>query len=115
PVAIGPGLWTTHARTALRYGPRPGQGAGFAADRVKRVTADTVAGPFSMPFWFQVKPKFARSPSVSARRVIASRVASVTVAVKSSGRVTPATVRSPETVTMPPARVARRSSATIRG
>ncbi len=74
-------------RTASPAGPR--EPAGDTQDRVKRATTATVAGPVSMPIWFQVRPNSARSTTTpSARSVNAAGLTSASVAVKLSGRVT---------------------------
>ena len=71
------------------HGPTVGR---LGQARVNRATTEMVAGPRSMPSWFQVMPNWARSISASARTVTADSVTSARVAVKVSGRVMPAAV-----------------------
>ena len=71
------------------HGPTVGR---LGQARVNRASTEMVAGPRSMPSWFQVMPNWARSISASARTVTAASVTSSRVAVKVSGRVTPPAV-----------------------
>ena len=80
-----------HAQSHRTGSPRArGTDPGVPQDRVKRATTLTVDGPVSMPIWFQVRPKSARSTTTpSARRVNAAGLTSASVPVKLSGRVSP--------------------------